>query len=132
MKLTSLVLSLFVYPPTTLISVTPLSKSCNILCLISSFLSEIIKPSQKIYNCLRGLPKHLCDACLCYFWLFWAQAVMIFHQICGIVLPLDPEMAQTSTSSDIVRHKLPHMWEKSAQSITDDEQHLEIMIYICY
>lgn len=69
---------------------------------------------------------------LCYFWLFWAQAVMIFHQICGIVLPLDPEMAQTSTSSDIVRHKLPHMWEKSAQSLTDDEQYLEIMIYICY
>ena len=28
---------------------------------------------------------------------------------------------QTSTSSDIVRHKLPHMWEKSAQSLTDDE-----------
>ena len=48
------------------------------------------------------------------------------------VLPLDPEMTQTSTSSDIVRHKLPHMWEKSAQSLTDDEQHLEIMIYICY
>ena len=32
----------------------------------------------------------------------------------------------------LARGQVPHMWEKSAQSLTDDEQHLEIMIYICY
>ena len=55
---------------------------------------------------------------LCHFWLIWAQAVMIFHQICRIVLPLDPETAHTRPSGDMVRHK-PEK-EKGQTLISED------------
>ena len=43
---------------------------------------------------------------------------MIFHQICGILLPLDPKTAHTRPSGDMVRHK-PEK-EKGQTLISED------------